>query len=167
MSIIKEIQLAAKGHFHKPLNVVTTIGFAFLIFWLFVMVPVWTTPGDDFLFQLSLFTPSIYAILISLSLLNGYLLSMHFALYRMRHDLKVKTSKKEKLSIFGIIGSSIAATAGCASCYSSLLAVFGLGGSVFIVEHRFWFALIAFGLTSYAIYATSKRLNGHCSTCHI
>jgi hypothetical protein len=138
--------------------------FSVLVISLFILLPVWTTPGNDVLFQLRLYKPPVFVLMVILALLNGYLLALHLHLHR--HTQRGEPAK-EIAEEAGILTTSIAATIGCAACYSSLLSLFGLGGTVFIVTHRWWFAAIAIGLSLWGIYHTSKRVAGTCPACMI
>lgn len=131
------------------------------IFALFVLVPVWSTPGNDIAFQLSIMTPVVYAVMIALSLLNGLVIAMQ--LHVRRHGVKGK-AHAETGGMFGAFGASLLATVGCAACYSSVLALFGLSGTIFIVEHRFWFAALAAALALFAIAKSSQRIVRGCET---
>lgn len=162
---MKEILPAAKEVFSLKKNWFYFIGICLFIFGLFVMLPVWTTPGNDILFQLSLFELNVYVLLISLAVLNAYLLTMHIRAHQLKAALHIP--KSQKASGLGILTTSLAATIGCASCYSSILAIFGIGGTAFIVSHRWWFAAIAITLSLFAIWSTSKKINGHCASCSI
>jgi hypothetical protein len=133
-----------------------------VIFALFVLIPVWTTPGNDIAFQLTLFKPSAYVLMISLSIMNGMLLTI-------QRELRIRRvgrfGAKQGAAGAGIVSSSVLATVGCAACYSSLLSLFGLGGSVFIVSHKWWFAAAAVSLSLYALYHNARTLTGACERC--
>lgn len=137
---------------------------ACVIFVLFVMLPVWTTPGNDLAFQLALFTPGVYALMASLSILNALVISMQV---HIRREQKAKIGAGQVGSGLGAVGVSLIATIGCAACYSSVLALFGLAGTVFIVEHRAWFATAAVALASFAIYHSGRKIAGGCNVCRI
>jgi len=134
------------------------------IFSLFVLIPVWTTPGNDILFQLTVFKADVYILMIILALFNSLLIVMQ---YHVRQKAKIKVGGKHAVTGFGIVTASIASTLACASCYSSVLAIFGLGGTIFIVEHRWWFAVFAFSLTFVALVYTSKTIAQGCKACGI
>ncbi len=155
---------ALKKTFAKPTDYASAAGIAFAVFALFVLVPVWTTPGNDVRFQLHLLPWSVLALMVVLSVSNGVL--VHMQLWLRRHRLAVGTGK-QAAGALGILASSIAATMACAACYSSLLAVFGLGGTIFVATYRWWFAAFAFALTVYALYHTSRRVLGLCDACRI
>lgn len=138
------------------------------IFFAFVLLPVMTTPGDDILFQLSITKPNTFALMIALALLNALLITMQLHIRRVRKAaLALGEHVKRATTAFGIITSAFVSTIACASCYSSVLAVFGLGGTIFVVTHRWWFAAGAIMLTLVALLYTSRRINRECTTCTI
>lgn len=133
-------------------------------FLLFVMIPVWTTPGDSFFFHLSILKPEVWVLMISLSFLNAFVVILQRHIRRMRN---VNVSAGQVGSGISALASGLMATVGCGACYSSLLALFGLSGSVFIVEHRWWFAAIAGGLAIWALDSSAEKIIGGCKKCRI
>lgn len=142
-------------------DVVVGIALAFAAFALFVMVPVWTTPGNDVRFQLSLLTPQTLAAMIVLALANAVLLSMHLYLRRT----KAKVATRETVGGFALLGSSVIATLGCASCYSSILSAFGLGGVIFFGKYGGYVSAAIVAVSLYAVWMTAKRIDGTCTRC--
>ena len=151
---------AIKTVFTRPRHWVEALCIAIAIFALFVMVPVWTTPGNSIPFELHLIPWGVYILMIALALLNGVLIEMQ--LYIRRHQLAPATGKHAATAA-GIAISSLFATIGCAACYSSLLALLGLGGTAFVVTNRWWFAATALGLTCVALVYTVRRVTGNCA----
>ena len=133
------------------------------IFALFVMIPVLTTPGNDVAFQLSITPANVFVLMVALSLLNGLLITMQWKLRREHKQHRL--TAKEGTTVFGMVASAFAATVACAACYSSVLAVFGLGGTIFLVTHRWWFAAAALLLTLFALHHTSRAMTGKCEVC--
>jgi len=141
--------------------------FSILIFLLLVFVPVWTTPGNDFFFQLSLLSWDLWMILISLSVSNGLLLFMQLYIRKTVKENGLAHTGKQVMTLGATIISAITSTLACVACYSYILAMLGVGVSTFIATYRTWIAFGAFLITIYAIYAASKRINNHCETCSI
>jgi len=140
----------------------------FLVFMMLVMIPVATTPGNDFLFQLHVLKWYGVALVIFLSISNGLLITMQIEIRKQTkqaHSLKHKAA--ETTTVFGLIVGALVSTIACAACYSSVLALFGLGATAFLVEHRLWISLITILITLYALYYSTKRLNNECATCRI
>ena len=60
-----------------------------VIFWLFLAIPVYTVPGNDFAFQLSILPGQEILLLIALALLTA--LSIVFHIFTFRHKATVQT----------------------------------------------------------------------------
>lgn len=132
------------------------------LFALFVFVPVWTTPGNDFLFQLSITPPSVFLLMVSLSIGNALIILMQ---WHLRQSQEVKIGAKEISGGVGLLAASIFSTLVCVACFSSLLSLFGLGGVIFFGEHQLLIALIALCLMFFALWYTARRVNGVCTRC--
>ena len=164
MKTLQAIKKSLEGHW----GLIEWLAISAVIFILLIMVPVWTTPGNDFLFQLSILDTEVLVIMIILSILNGLLIVMQLYVRKtVKTNKKLKHQAAKGATAFGILVSSLTATLACAACYSSILALLGLGASAFIAEHRIWIALGAIGLTLFAIYYSARRINNHCAVCTI
>lgn len=149
-------------------GVIEWIAVSAVFFLLLIAIPVWTTPGNDFLFQLSILEPELLVIMIALSVLNGLLVVMQIYIRKKaRAKKKLHRHAKESATAFGIIVSSLTATLACAACYSSVLALIGLGTAAVIVQYRIYIAAVAIALTLVAIYYSAKRINNDCEVCSI
>ena len=160
VSQIHQVTKATTTVLSARFGVLHTLVAAAIIFLILLGLPVLTTPGNDFAFQWQLLTWPTRILTILLSLGNGLLFAMH--MYTRKHGSK--TSGKHAVAGAGILTASIASTLACAACYSSLLAVLGLSGTAFVVTNRWWFATGALLLTSYALYHTSRKINGVCTS---
>ncbi len=158
------LRAALHKTFVKPTDYAVGFGVAVAVFALFVFVPVVTTPGNDLAFQLHLLSWPVIGLMVLLSVMNGMLVQMQ--LWLRRHKL-VSHNVKHAAGAMGILVSGVAATLACAACYSSLLAVFGLGGTIFVASYRWWFATFAMALTVFALYHTSRQVLGLCDACKI
>lgn len=156
---MNQVLKALKTSLDSPRAWLQAAAVAFGVFALLVLIPVYTTPGNDVAFQLHITPWEVLALMALLSALNGLLFTMYR--YGKRHQRKVP-SKKEATTLLGIAGASVLSTLACAACYSSVLAVFGVGGTAFIVTNRWWFSALAIGLTLFAMHATAKKVNGTC-----
>lgn len=160
--IITAVKHSLRGTGYKLLFA----GITLAMFFLFVLIPVWVVPGNSFAFQLSLFTPQDFILLLSLSLLNGLFITMQ--VYAM------KAAKTTAQSIGSGVGggasalfAGIAGTAFCASCLAPLFAFFGIGfsGVIFTLQYRFYFVAAIAALMLAALYLTSKKIVGTCEDC--
>jgi len=156
---VKSIVNALKTSLDSPRARFQAAAVALGVFALLVLVPVYTTPGNDIAFQLSITPWEVLVLMALLSALNGLLFTMY---RRAKLAEKKRPSTKEATTLLGIAGASVLSTLACAACYSSVLAVFGVGGTAFIVTNRWWFSAAAIGLTLFAMHATAKKVNGTC-----
>lgn len=149
--------------FTRPRDWLTFVIASAAVFSLFVLVPVWTTPSNDILFQLHILKAPTYVLMVVLSVSNGLLITIQRTLARLR--AKIKAHAGHVAHGVGIIVTSILSTLACASCYSSLLAVFGLGGTLFFAKYHWWIASAALVLTAFGLYHTARALAGECKVC--
>ena len=137
------------------------------LFLLLVMIPVWSTPGNDFFFQLHLLQWHGVALLAVLSLSNGLLLAMQLAIRHKRKQSSAAKKVAKATTLGGILAGSFASAIACAACYSSILSVLGFGATAFLVKYRFVIGLAALAVTLAAIHYSARRLNNACAVCHI
>ena len=164
MKRLEILKLSLVKVFANRLNFLWLLIIAAAIFMLLLMIPVWTTPSNDIAFQLSLLSLAVLLLMIVLSFSNALLILMQ--IYASRHEKKDKIlAVKETGMSIGTLGTALFATIGCGACYSSFLALFGLGGTAFIVENRWWFATLAILFSFLAIYYAARRLTGACTVC--
>lgn len=137
----------------------------FIFFALFVLIPVWTVLGNTLSTQLDIFTARDYTVLILLSSLSSLFITMQA--YVMRQKRKMGGVSTATAGGIGALFAGIAGTAFCASCLAPLFAVFGIGfgGTLFVLEYRWYFvvAITLFMLT--AIYLTARKINKVCVSC--
>ena len=138
----------------------TTVIFFFVI----LLTPVFTTPGNDVFFQIHIWGLWLTMILVLLSLSNGLLIAMQ--VYAWRHGGTKDTLGAGK-SFLGVITGLIVSIFACAACYSTLLALVGLGFATFVVKHRIPLLIVAFCMVGWSIYGNAKRIAGHCDACRL
>lgn len=132
------------------------------IFALIILVPVWTTPGNDVLFQLSLMSWWQMVLVVALSLGNALVLLLQWHLFRLRRSVRTR----DVLTQTGLLASAVLATLACVACYSSLLAVFGLAGVLFVGKYHMGIVVVAVVLTVWALHHTARRVTGACTRCN-
>jgi len=138
------------------------------VFLLLLMVPVWTTPGNDVLFQLHLLKYWVIALMVLLSLGNGLVITMQLYIRKHRpHKTSATQKGKEAVTFGGLLVAAVTSTLACAACYSALLSLFGLGAATFVVRYQPVIATVAILLTMYAIVQAAKRINNHCEVCEV
>lgn len=147
---------------HTPMNWLVYLLSSGAFFALLVFVPVWTTPGNDFAFQLSITPVWVLVLMGVLSGGNGLVMLMQWHLLR-QHAAKYRG--RDAVLHGGLVGSAILATIACTACFSSLLSLLGATGVAFLHTHRGLTGFVALGLTLVALYFTARRVNGVCTRC--
>jgi len=137
----------------------------FVFFALFVLIPVWTVPGNTLATQFDIFTARDYAVLILLSSLSSLFIAVQ--IYVMRERKEIVGAGTAVGGGLGALFAGIAGTAFCASCLAPLFAVFGIGfgGVVFVLNYRLYFVVAITLLILIAIYLTARKIHKVCISC--
>lgn len=158
-TIISSAKQSLKGVKYKFLF----IGVALFLFFLFVLIPTISVPGNTFLFQLSLFSPLDFSVTIFLSILYSLFITMQ--VYAMKQKRSIKGVGTAVGGGVGALFAGVAGTAFCASCLAPLFALFGIGfgGVLFVLEYRFYFVITIVVLMLIAIYLTARNITNSCN----
>ena len=132
---------------------------------LYILVPVYTIPGNDLQFWLSIIPWWGYPILFAFSIALSLLLTMK--VYEFRHSHSVFSKAEDAGSIFAVIVAGIYTTAACAACISTLFVFIGASGVLYLNQYRNVFMIISIVITIVAIYFTAKKINSKCTTCKL
>lgn len=137
----------------------------FIFFALFVLIPVWTVPGNTLATQFDIFTARDYAVLIIVSSLSSLFMAMQ--VYGMRQKRNISGVSTTTAGGLGALFAGIAGTAFCASCLAPLFALFGIGfgGVVFVLNYRWYFVVTITLIMLVAIYLTARKINRVCTSC--
>jgi hypothetical protein len=150
----------------KKTNYISLFLVSFFVFFaLFVLIPVWTVPGNTLAIQLDIFTTRDYVVLVLLTSLSSLFITMQ--VYVMRLKRKIEGAGAATAGGLGALFAGIAGTAFCASCLALLFAIFGIGfgGVIFVLEYRFYFVAGITLLMLIAIYLTARKINKVCTSC--
>ncbi len=147
---------------------ISFLAFALFLFGFFIYIPVRTVPGNDFAFQLSLFKPLDYLLLISLSLLTSLSVNMNVFSFRHKGTLGTGISAVSQGGVGGTAGviASIFGTASCTTCVSSLFGFLGLGTVFFLLDYRSYIVFGSIILVLFSLYFTSKKVLNACEKCN-
>lgn len=141
------------------------ITLAFIFFALFVLIPVWTVPGNTPATQLDIFAARDYAVLVLLSSLSSLFITMQA--YVMRQKRRISEVGTATAGGVGTLFAGIAGTAFCASCLAPLFALVGIGfgGVAFVLEYRLYLVAAITLLLLLAIFLTARRIHKVCISC--
>ena len=128
----------------------------------YILLPVFTIPGNNLLFQLGVFTVKDYFLIVSLSLLVGLMITMQVYSYKKTKSLQAGKSVLGGSS--GIV-AGLFGTASCSSCLTSLFGFLGASNVLFLAKHQ-WYVVGVSGLfVLVSLYITSKNIVGECKSC--
>lgn len=141
--------------------------FTILALTFFVLVPVWSVPGNDIAFQLSLFTLGNWILFAVLALFIALLLTMQVFIFRRAKNAAVK-AKGLGNAVTGATGAyagvlgGVFATAACSWCVAAVFGFLGTGTVLFIAQNQLWAVLVALSILLVSIYFASKKVVKDC-----
>lgn len=161
--ILQSTRLVLAKRNYKILFAVLTISAIIL----FVLVPVWSVPGNSISFQLSLFTAQNWLLFVVLASLVALLLTMQVFIFRRAKNAAAK-AKSLGGAASGVVGGyagilgGVFATAACSWCVAAVFGFLGTGAVLFIARNRFWAVLIAISILLVSFYFASKKVVTAC-----
>lgn len=167
---VKLIYFAVMKVFTEKIYILLALIMAAFFFDLFIFIPVFTIPGNDLKFQLSIYTRENYIFMSLLATLVGVTFAMQIYEARKQKALRKFLPPVLKGTVLsgasGIFGS-ILGTASCASCLAFLFGLIGLGaGSVFFVlKNQSYFLFGAIVLMLISLYFSARKINNICDSC--
>ena len=159
-TIIFSMKISLRGTNYKLLFISVSL----MMFFLFVLIPTISIPGNTFLYQLSLFTSLDLVVTISISILYAIFVTMQ--IYSMRLKKHVRNIGTTVGGGVGALFAGVAGTAFCASCLAPLFALLGIGfgGVLFVLEYRFYIVTIIVVLMIIAIYLIARSITNNCNS---
>jgi len=138
-----------------------------IVFFVFILIPVSAIPGNDFAFQLSIFTPKDFALLTVLAPLISLVVTMQIFIFRRNKDIKenLKSASVGAAGSYSGVIATVFATASCSSCVAVLFGFLGTGAVFFAVENRRLFVLLAISLLLVSLYFAARKINKVCYSC--
>lgn len=138
-----------------------------VVFLVFILIPVVAIPGNDFAFQLSIFTVKDYVLLSVLAPLVSLIITMQIFVFRRNRNIRenLKSAGLGAAGSYSGVIATVFATASCSSCVAVLLGFLGTGVVFFAVENRWLFVSLAIGLMLASLYFSAKKINKVCTSC--
>lgn len=148
-------------------NLIAFITLSLILFAVFLLIPVWTIPGNTVDFQFSLYLPRDYLLTGLLALLTALFLVLQVELFRQHRSLRARLALVGKGGAGGAAGllAAILATAACASCVAVLLGFLGTGVLFALLQYRWYVVLGASLIMLASIALTLRHLSGRCPEC--
>lgn len=132
---------------------------------LYVVLPVWLTPGNTFSLQLGLFAPRDYLLFLTLSAVTALLILMQAFLFIRSRKGRVGAIGQGGVGVFSALFAGLLATAACASCIAAVVGFLGAGSVFFIVGHQPYFVYGGILLVLVGLYFSARRVERYCEHC--
>ena len=146
---------------------VTTVG-TLVFFALYLLIPVWVVPGTTLVYELDRLTLVNYALLGSLALMAGALLSFELFSFRRSRMAGLRTAGEGGVGLAASLAGGILAAATCGCGIGILLGVVGLGGgALFIAGNQTLIVASMLGVVAVGLYFSARRAAGICATCTV
>lgn len=140
---------------------------SFLVFSVFIIIPVIIVPGNDIAYQLSIMPFGDFVTLITLSFITG--LAVVFNIYIFNQKKHLQKSQIGQVGITGIAAllSSFFGSFSCIACAATIIGFFGLTAVTFAIKFRIYFALASVFLMLSSVYFTARKVLHVCDRCSI
>lgn len=125
-------------------------------------IPVFTIPGNDFAFALTLITPIVLATDVLISAGTAVLVAMTIYLFK-----QIRTAKAAGATAGTSVFGGLIASVTCPACATTLLGFLGAGGTLFVASYRNYIALASFAVILVAMYFVSGKIANGCDSCKI
>jgi len=139
---------------------ISFIVIALVLFGIFIMIPVWTIPGNDLLFQLDIYTLKDYSLLIILALFMSLMIAMQVYSYQVKKSA-VKATGSAAAVVPGF-AAALFGTASCSSCVAVIFGAFGFGTVLFLIKYQWYIFVFSFLLVGVSIYFSSVSIEKGC-----
>lgn len=130
---------------------------------LFILIPVFIIPGNSLKFQLGIFMPLNYFVMILFSSLAGLMISMRTYNYKMKKSL-IGVGGGVFGGFFGFV-AGIFGTVTCPACVAAIFGFLGTGATLFLIEKQWYIMSIAAVFLLVSIYLTSLSIEKKCEKC--
>ena len=143
------------------------LGLTILFIFLYLLIPVWLTPGNSVTFQLSLLTTRDYVLFVTLSAVTALLVLMQvFIVLRSKKD-HARAVGQGGVGVSSALFGGLLATAACSSCIAAILGFLGAGSVFFVLENQPYFVAVALALVGIALYFSAWRIQKYCENCKV
>ena len=164
-SILKQFEISIREVFRKRIYFFMFLLVSLLLFFIYVFIPIYFTPGNDLKFFVSITPWWGFLILIVLSILMSLLIAMQVYILKHLKRIPLKEGSSGAVAWFSSIISGIFTSASCASCVTVVFAFLGAGGVLFLLKYRWYISAIGFIFILISLISSMKRINNHCKSC--
>ncbi len=159
--IVSALRMVFSEPAYAFLFVVSVLVFGFV----YVLVPLVTTPGNTVQTYLSDSTAYSLLLVLVLSLSIGALVPMQVYAWRRTGHRTFKESAGGIAAAGSSVVSGLFTTASCGVCLSALFSFIGAGGVLFLMGHQAEIVALSLILTLACMHFTAAKINGECAAC--
>ncbi len=157
---------ASVSVFRNPSYGIISAGGALVFFGVYLLVPVWLVPGNTLAFELSRMTVLNYALLVTLALMTGVLLSFELFAFRRSRTQGLRAAGESGIGLIASLTGGVLAAASCGCGIGILLGVLGLGGgALFVAANQSGIIAVMLVIVAIGLYFSARRAAGLCVTC--
>ena len=157
---------ASASVFQKSSYRAISVSGALVFFGVYLLVPVWLVPGNTLAFELSRMTALGYALLATLALMTGVLLSFELFAFRRSRTQGLRAAGESGIGLIASLTGGVLAAASCGCGIGILLGVLGLGGgALFVAANQSGIIAVMLVVVATGLYFSARRAAGLCVTC--
>lgn len=134
-----------------------------VFFGIFLMIPVWTVPGNDLAFQLEIYRARDFLLLSVLAILAALTIVMNVFVLRLQRNAARGAVGSSGLSGVGAMVAAVMAPASCVSCLSTIFGFLGFGTILTILSYRWIVVTISIALVLISLWLTARRMERACA----
>lgn len=161
---MKQVLTASRTLLAQKVYLLLFLGAIPILFFIFVFIPVKTIPGNDFAFQLSIFTIRDWFLMFLLSAATSLLIAMNIYIFRERRALI--QAGQTGIGGFSSVVGAVFGTAACSACIAALFGFLGLPAVIFLIKARLYIVAGAIALILVSLYFASKKVVQACEKCN-
>lgn len=152
--------------FRERIYVAISVASSLVFLSLYLLVPVWTVPGNTIAFELGLLTLVDYALLGALALMTGVLLSLEVSALRRSRSNGLRSAGEGSIGLVASLTGGVLTAASCGCGLGILLGIVGLGGgAIFVATHQTAIVVGMLSVVTIGLYFSARRAAGLCATC--
>ncbi|MBR9707163.1 MAG: hypothetical protein GOV15_01880 [Candidatus Diapherotrites archaeon] len=141
--------------------------FSFFFFAFYIAYPVFTVPGNDLAFQLSITPWWVFIVFALLSGSVGLLLVMQMFVFKRDKSLSMSETGSGFAGLASGFIASLFAGASCAACLTAFLSFLSVGSIAFLLEYQWLIVGVSLVLVGISLFFSSKRVNNECDSCNV
>lgn len=165
MGKIMVIYSASKGMLAEKYYLHLFLLIILLMLAVYVIIPVFSIPGNTVLFQLSIWEIKDYVVIIPLSFLVSLMITMQVYIFRQKRKNTMKEMGKSVVGGYSGIVAGVFGTASCSSCVAAIFGFLGTGTVFWLIKYQWYVVALSAILVLLSLYLSSSSIQKSCENC--